>query len=290
MNTWLLEKKRILNEFEQRLTEPVNRIAFQNTHFLKKSEAVNKLVASVKSSLIPWVESMPQFARTDAALLLHYCSSVASLEFRNRVWPYEYMAFSRRVGELWEGFCSAAWDYPSKQGVHRIHQPDFNEVRETLRGRILENIGYHGRKNELLADIDILFELIGNINMREDEVFLASGLPHVIDFKSGFGSNEKGNMLRLQTVGRAYRLWNMQTRLMLLVRQEENNNYLRVLQQQGVWSVYTGDAAYEQISRITGANIQQFRNGIINWEEDLSPEFIYHLENQPTDLRSYLRW
>lgn len=95
-------------------------------------------------------------------------------------------------------FCSAAWKFPNRQYVQRVRHPDFNDVRRTLRARLDENIGDHKNKSELQADIDILFEIIGDINMREDEVFEVDGLPHVIDFKSGFGSNEKGNMLRLQ--------------------------------------------------------------------------------------------
>lgn len=114
--------------------------------------------------------------------------------------------------------------------------------------------------------------------------------PHVIDFKSGFGSNEKGNMLRLQSVGRAYRIWNHETRLILLVRQDQNNNYLRVLRRAGLWEVHTGDKAYDQISELTGANMQAIRREVINWEADLSDQLYKFLKNQPSDLTSYLIW
>src|SRR5207253_6969077 len=138
--------------------------------------------------------------------------------------------------------------------------------------------------------VDTLFEIIGDINMREDEMFAVEGKPHVIDFKSGFGSNEKGNMLRLQTVGKAYRIWNHETRLLLLVRQEENNNYLRVLRRLGLWEVHTGSNAYEQISILTGAHMQAIRDQVIDWQSDLSAELYDYLKNQPTDLTSYLVW
>jgi hypothetical protein len=124
--------------------------------------------------------------------------------------------------------------------------------------------------------------------MNEDEVFHVGGIPHVIDFKSGFGSNEKGNMLRLQTVGKAYRIWNHQTRLLLLVRQEENNNYLNVLRRAGLWEVHTGTKAYEQVSELTGADMQTVRNTVIDWPSDLSAELYEFLTN--ASLTGYLIW
>ncbi|WP_214658000.1 hypothetical protein, partial [Vibrio anguillarum] len=70
---------------------------------------------------------------------------------------------------------------------------------------------------------------------------------HIIDFKSGFGSNEKGNTLRLIAVGRAYKHWDSNTNLLFLVRQNENNNYLETIRRSNLWDVYCGDAAYRKI-------------------------------------------
>lgn len=97
-----------------------------------------------------------------------------------------------------------------------------------------------------MTDVSTLFEIVGEINMKEDEVFRKADIPYVIDFKSGFGSNEKGNMLRLLTVGRAYHIWDHRTKLMLLVRQDENNNYLKVLRRSNLWEVYTGADTYKK--------------------------------------------
>jgi hypothetical protein len=189
---------------------------------------------------------------------------------------------------LWEAFCSAAWDYPSRANVTRIPAPNFGTVRATLSTRIKNNVGTHEKKEEIIQDVDTLFEIIGLINMREDEVFSVDGVPHVIDFKSGFGSNEKGNMLRLQTVGRAYRIWNKHTRLLLLVRQEENNNYLNVLRRIGLWEVHTGTEAYKKISEFTGADMQTIRDRVIDWQSDLSKELYDYLSK--TVLAGYLIW
>lgn len=45
-------------------------------------------------------------------LLLTYSSYIVMLEYRNEIWPYEYMTFSRRIGELWEPFCKLPFFYP----------------------------------------------------------------------------------------------------------------------------------------------------------------------------------
>ena len=289
-NVFVWEKSTILAEFYSRLNAPVTAIAAEHINHEKKATKVNALVNNVKDSLFLRLQSDPIANRGEAALLLQYCYSVVALECRHHVWPYEYMAFSRRIGELWEAFCSTAWDYSNNQHMSRIKIPDFGDVRTVLMNRLSENIGVHPARNEILADINTLFAVIGDINMIEDEVFSMLNQPHVVDFKSGFGSNEKGNMLRLSAVGSVYRIWNDQTRLMLLVRQNINNNYLEVLRRTGLWEVYTGNAAYDQIATITGIDIQKTRTQVINWEQDLSNGFYQFLKNQPSDLTSYLEW
>jgi len=281
-------KAEILETLHRDLREPSAIITASQVTREEKAKAINAIVGATKHKLSARVATLDVAERPNFALVLQYCCSVASLEYRHKVWPYEYMAFSRRVGELWEGFCSAAWDFPSRPEVARIDVPAFATVRNALDARIRGNIGEHGKRDEILRDVDTLFEIIGDINMNEDEVFRVGEIPHVIDFKSGFGSNEKGNMLRLQTVGKAYRIWNHQTRLLLLVRQEENNNYLNVLRRAGLWEVHTGTKAYEQISALTGADMQTVRDTVIDWPSDLSPELYKFLTD--ADLTSYLTW
>lgn len=46
------------------------------------------------------------------SLLITYASYIVMLEYRNEIWPYEYMSFARRIGELWEPFCKLAFEYP----------------------------------------------------------------------------------------------------------------------------------------------------------------------------------
>lgn len=289
-NTLTLQKNSILAEFHERLDRAVAAVSMEQITHQEKAQKVNALVSAVKADILPRLQTVPVTHRGEAALLLQYCFSVAGLEYRHRVWPYEYMAFSRRIGELWEAFCKTAWDYSSNQSMVRIEYPKFTEVRDVLSNRLQENIGAHAARDVMLSDIDTLFGIIGDINMKEDEVCSVAGRPHIIDFKSGFGSNEKGNMLRLDAVGRAYRIWNHETRLMLLVRQNVNNNYLEVLRRTGLWEVHTGNAAYDQMAAITGVDIQQIRARVINWQADLSPELFHFLENQATNLTTYLDW
>jgi hypothetical protein len=283
-------KSEILGIFREQLSAETPKIAGGSGTHAGKAREMNALANVIKVTASDKVAKLPIAERPNHALILQYCFSVASLEYRHRVWPYEYMAFSRRVGELWEAFCRAAWDYPSRPGVARITAPEFGTVRDALLTRIKDNVGAHHKRDDLLRDVATLFEVIGDINMREDEVFSVDGIPHVIDFKSGFGSNEKGNMLRLQTVGKAYRIWNKDTRLLLLVRQDNNNNYLNVLRRMGLWEVHTGAEAYKQISALTGADMQAIRDNVVNWQADLSKELYLYLRSQPTDLTRYLMW
>lgn len=283
-------KLEILQRLHAELQEAVARIISQAIPREEKAKAVNALVAIARAKISAQVRSEGAADRQILGVILQYCCSVASLEYRHMVWPYEYMAFSRRVGELWEQFCKAAWDHPSTVGVARIDPPQFSDVRAVLLNRINRNVDGHANSAEILDDVATLFDIIGDINMKEDEVFSVNNVPHVIDFKSGFGSNEKGNMLRLKTVGQAYKIWNNDTKLLLLVRQDENNNYLNVLKRMELWSVFTGADAYEQIRVLTGADMNWVRDNIVDWEADLSQPFIDFLRGQAGDLTGYLKW
>ncbi len=52
---------------------------------------------------------------TNQNYMITYTNDVVMLESRNSVWKYEYMSFSRRVGELWEPFCKLCFNYPLTQ-------------------------------------------------------------------------------------------------------------------------------------------------------------------------------
>jgi len=173
--------------------------------------------------------------------------------------------------------------------VERIKSPKFvdviKEIEKTLIGYVSSE--YFDKAQKIIDDMG---DLIGEINMVEDEMFKVGDIPHIIDFKSGFGSNEKGNMLRLRTVGKAYRLWNPQTVLLFLVRQDQNNNYLEVIKRDNMWEVHCGGNAYKKIEDITGAPMNDIRENVIDFENDLSKKFWTDLSGNLSDLSGYLKW
>lgn len=263
--------------------------AAKGTH-QQKAKNVNSEISKLRQNLVDDImENSSPAERQYRLIILQYAVSVVSLEYRHAVWPYEYMALSRRVGELWERFCTAAWDAPSKPNVERIQAPNFIQVIEKIEQKLLGFVSPE-HKTEARRIIDDMSDLIGEINMVEDEMFQVGDIPHIIDFKSGFGSNEKGNMLRLRTVGKAYRLWNPDTALLFLVRQDQNNNYLEVIKRDNMWDVHCGDSAYAKIEEITGAPMNDIRQSVIDFKNDLSEKFWADLGDNLSDLSGYLKW
>ena len=283
-------KASLFEQYHAALANPVKTISSLNETHQNKAKQVNKMIAEMQGVLAEQMTFVgSDHEKQQSLLVIQYCTSVVSLEYRHMVWPYEYMALSRRVGELWERFCRAAWDHPSRANVSRMDAPKFSDVSHSLRGRLQASISEDYRMSAF-SDIDALLDLVGEINMKEDEMFLLDGTPHIIDFKSGFGSNEKGNTLRLQTVGRAYKIWNPNTKLFLLVRQEQNNNYLNVIKRSGLWDVLCGDAAYSVIDELSGSNTLALRREIIDFQADLSDVFWSDLSSHLSDLTAYLKW
>lgn len=282
-------KQEIFAYFHSNLTATTRDIQSRHISHTAKSKLINQAVESVKNDLGNiLVVKYPQLDRSKLFMLLQYCYSVMSFEYRNIVWPYEYMAFSRRNGELWERFCKAAWDHSQLPDLYRIAAPIFNEVRNNFRDRIINYTQGNPYHNNIINEIDSIFELVGDINMVEDEMFNLNGRNHIIDFKSGFGSNEKGNTLRLIAVGRAYKHWDSNVNLLFLVRQNENNNYLEKIRQSNLWEIHCGNEAYRKIDELTNAGICEIRREAIDFRNDLSPNFWNYLVDN--DLAHYLDW
>ena len=279
-----------LHYLHDALAPTIDRILSSGDTHQNKAKSVNRAISEHHDALISQLPpNICAADRQQRLIVLQYCISVASLEYRHAVWPYEYMALSRRVGELWERFCSSAWHSPSKPSLQRISPPAIDSVLDTICAVILE-AARSDQKESVANILNDLRDIIGEINMVEDQVFTVDDRPHVIDFKSGFGSNEKGNMLRLRTVGKAYRLWNSDTRLLFLVRQERNNNYLEVIRREGLWEVHCGLDAYATIDQLTGSNMSAIRQEVVDFEADLSEELWKDLSSHLSDLTSYLRW
>jgi hypothetical protein len=233
--------------------------------------------------------------RVEAILASTYASYIAMIELRNEVWPYEYMAFSRRIGELWEGFIRNIFDY-APSGLTYFIPPLFAEVRAGLKQEITRYILKlpldDSQKNDLIDYYNKVWLLVdsGEINLELDLHFELAGKKSNIDLKSGFGSNEKGNTNRLLMVATIYQNLELGYSNYLLVRapEDRNNHYFRTLRDCGVWQAFCGEEAYAQMYAFTGFDIKSWICANIDWQSDLADDTLNHF--QENNLLSYLEW
>ena len=109
-----------------------------------------------------------------------------------------------------------------------------------------------------------------------------------MDFKSGFGSNEKGNTNRLLLVASIYKNLSESYKCLLFVRAEENNSYFNTLKNSGIWDAYSGSEAYDKIREYSGYNLKSWIEANMDWANDFKPETIAHF--QDLNLLQYLLW
>lgn len=64
--------------------------------------------------------------------------------------------------------------------------------------------------------------------------------------------------------------------------------YFNTLKNSGIWQAYSGNATYAEINKYSGYNIKRWIDSNINWEDDLSQEFVTHL--RANNLLQYLTW
>ena len=229
-------------------------------------------------------------------LMITYCSYIALFEYRNRVWPYEYMTFSRRIGELWDPFCQLCWEYNINEDIKTITPPTFKEVREKLENEVSQFIDdlkiEPNQIVELKEYYDKIWNLVtsGEINMKLDLHFKKGDTKYMVDFKSGFSSNEKGNTNRLLLVASIYKSLNDNFECYIFVRssEDESNHYLQTLKNSGIWNVYCADEAYEKMKEFTGFDVKQWISNHVNWRADFSSETMAYFEKN--NLTSYLKW
>lgn len=114
-------KAGLLAYFRSRANEIVSELALQYSaaDYKKKASALNKAIIQSKDNLLSILEETARAQHwtnrevLECVLMITYTNDVVMLESRNAVWQYDYMAFSRRVGELWEPFCKLCFKYPS---------------------------------------------------------------------------------------------------------------------------------------------------------------------------------
>jgi hypothetical protein len=126
------------------------------------------------------------------------------------------------------------------------------------------------------------------IQMELDLHFSSNEQKYVVDFKSGFGSNEKGNTNRLLLVATIYKNLDANFKCLLFVRAEENNSYFHKLKNSGIWEASCGSEAYQKISEYSGYNLKIWIDTNIDWKNDFNTETIQHLTDN--NLLQYLLW
>lgn len=264
-----------------------------------KASEINKRIKEYREGEIANINTVAKCESWDnqtllnEILLLTYASYIVMLEYRNKVWKYEYMAFARRIGELWEPFCKLAFDFPIKKLI-LIDPPDFDEVQTQIKS---DAIGYIESldlskeiKTELKRHYDVPWTMVdsGGIKLGLDLHFEQNGIHYNCDFKSGFSSNEKGNTNRLLLVASIYNSLGEIEKTILFVRQaeDENNHYLQTLKNSPYWEVYCADDSYAAMKEFTGFDMRKWLNENADWENDISAELKQHLESN--DLLKYL--
>ena len=292
----------LLDYFRSRASETLSELAltYSAAVFKKKAQAVNHAIIKSKDNLIEILldqarkELWNNSELLECILMITYANDVVMLETRNSVWEYDYMAFSRRVGELWEPFCKLCFQYPINN-ITLFIPPLFSEVKQNLTSEIEEYISgltiTEDEKVQLRKYYDKVWNLVtsGEIQLECDLHFTDGTKKYIVDFKSGFGSNEKGNTNRLLLVGSIYQnIEDEDFECLIFVRSTENNHYLNTLQNSGVWSTFCGIETYNQILRYSGFDIHKWIESNINWLEDFSPIMRSTIEKK--NLESYLIW
>jgi len=294
-------KTELLAYFRDRASEFLTNIKqeYAETQSGKRASAINECLNETKNKLITTIlqqaekENWTHQEKLECLLMITYCNIVVMIESRNSVRPYEYMDFSRRVGELWDPFCKLCFYYPVND-VSLFIPPLFSEVKKKLTDEIVDYINNLNispeEKEELKKYYEKVWSLVtsGEIQLELDLHFISQGQKYVVDFKSGFGSNEKGNTNRLLLVASIYKNLTENYKCLLFVRAEENNSYFNTLKNSGIWEAYCGNEAYGKIREYSGYNLKSWIDTNMDWANDFKPETIAHFEE--LNLLQYLLW
>ena len=294
-------KTELLAYFRDRASEFLTDIKqkFGEAQSDKRARAINECLNETKSKLITTIlqqaekENWTHQEKLECLLMITYCNIVVMIESRNSVRPYEYMDFSRRVGELWDPFCKLCFYYPVND-VSLFIPPLFSEVKKKLTDEIVDYINNLNmspeEKDELKKYYEKVWSLVtsGEIQLELDLHFVSQGQKYVVDFKSGFGSNEKGNTNRLLLVASIYKNLSESYKCLLFVRAEENNSYFNTLKNSGIWEAYCGSEAYVKIREYSGYDLKSWIDTNMDWANDFKPETITHFQEQ--NLLQYLLW
>lgn len=293
------DKSKWIAFFTQQVATEKEKICSRYKNYKDQASAINQFINDIRDNSIRSLKAhsneLTQSELLDEILIITYASYIVMLDARNPVWPYEYMAFARRIGELWEPFCKLPFEYPIKK-LTIISPPDFNKVQDTIKKDATNYIDSlkldQETKDELKRHYAIPWTMVdsGGIKLGLDLHFEQDGIHYNCDFKSGFSSNEKGNTNRLLLVASIYNSLGEIEKTILFVRQPEddNNHYLQTLKNSPYWDVYCANDGYAAMKRFTGFDMREWLDNNVDWENDISSELREHLEKN--DLLRYLTW
>lgn len=266
-----------------------------------KASEINKSIITHRGNLVERIKrvaSEEEWNNEDLLneiLLVTYASYIVMLEYRNKVWAYEYMAFARRIGELWEPFCKLPFEYPLNE-LQLINPPSFLKVKGRIKQNAKEYIESLKMSPEIMGELNRHYAIpwamvdSGGIKLALDLHFEQNGINYNCDFKSGFSSNEKGNTNRLLLVASIYNSLGKFEKTLLFVRQSEveNNHYLQTLKNSPNWEVYCADDGYAAMKQFTGFDMRKWLDDNADWHNDISDDFKQYLRTN--DLLKYLTW
>lgn len=275
------------------------KLTYGNTQYREQASAINKSLIETKDILLATLlqtaenEKWSNQEKLESILMITYTNYIVMLESRNDVWPYEYMTFSRRIGELWEPFCKLCFAYPINK-VTLFIPPLFSEVKKKLSDEIevyIDKLKISKEEKEQLKKYYYkVWGLVtsGEIKLELDLHFIYNNQKFVVDFKSGFGSNEKGNTNRLLLVASIYQNLEENYKCMIFVRADENNHYFQTLKNSGIWDAFSGAEAYNQMNLFSGFDIKSWIELNVNWEKDFKKETMQFFKQN--NLDQYLIW
>lgn len=302
INKTLKNKKAdLLSYFRNRADEFLSEIklTYGNTQFKEQASAINKSLIETKDNLIATLlqkaeaENWTNKEKLECILMITYSNYIVMLESRNDIWNYEYMTFSRRIGELWEPFCKLCFSYPINN-VSLFIPPLFSEVKQKLAIEIetyIDKLKISAEEKEQLKKYyHKVWWLVtsGEIKLELDLHFISDNQKFVVDFKSGFGSNEKGNTNRLLLVASIYKNLEENYKCMIFVRADDNNHYFQTLKNSGIWDAYSGNEAYNKMKEYSGFDIKNWIETNVNWEVDFKAETMKFFQDNKLD--QYLIW
>lgn len=287
------EKASLLAYYRERGKE----IFANNYTTTKWSKEFDKVVEELKEQ-IKNDSNLSKRERLECMLMIYYCSYVVRLEYRNKIRPYNYMDFARRIGELYEPFCKIPFEFSLNEEVEIYTPPKFSPfLQERVKG--IESLLQHPElpeeiKEQLKKELSPFLELTlaEKLNLKMDLHFKEGRNMYNVDIKSGFNCNEKGYATRLIKTAIAFKEIDPNHQSMMLIRTDEgeNNNYLKMMKNSGHWHVYCGNEAYQKIEEHTHYPLKQWIDENMYWQEDLERDTLDHLLKQDPNASSYLKW